>query len=60
MKPEMATNRSTRMLTPVKILFIVVDSLTPNAKTPLWANREHLTLSAANNQRESLSEGDAV
>lgn len=34
-KPEMATNSSTRMLTPVKILLIVVDSLTPNAKTPL-------------------------
>lgn len=35
MNPEMATNSSTTTLTAVKILFIVVDSLTPNASTPM-------------------------
>lgn len=36
MNPEIATNSSTRMLTAVKILLIVADSLTPNANTPSW------------------------
>lgn len=39
MKPEMTTKSSTRMLMTVKILFIMVDSFTPNASTPFkkWA-----------------------
>lgn len=39
MKPEITTNTSTRMLMTVKILFIMVDSFTPNASTPFEKRR---------------------
>lgn len=39
MKPEITTKTSTRMLMTVKILFIMVDSFTPNASTPFEKRR---------------------
>lgn len=41
MAPERMTNTNTRMLTVVKALFKVEDSLTPNARTPKKINKEN-------------------
>lgn len=63
MNPEITTNSSTTMLMAVKILLIVVDSLTPNANTPLKETQRRtcgLTPHTLDKGRDNEAEGIAT